>query len=36
MDKKASLDWLSNPEVFAVNRLPAHSEHSFYERKEDL
>ncbi len=25
-----TLDWLDNPEVFAVNRLPAHSDHSFF------
>lgn len=29
--KEANLDWLSNPEVFAVNRLPAHSDHYYYE-----
>ncbi|MGO4539169.1 glycoside hydrolase family 2 TIM barrel-domain containing protein [Paenibacillus sp. 2TAB19] len=26
----ASLDWLSDPAVFAVNRLPAHSDHKYY------
>ncbi len=27
---KYTLDYLANPEVFAVNRIPAHSDHSFY------
>ncbi len=27
---KPSLDWLENPEVFQVNRLPAHSDHIAY------
>ncbi len=27
---KPTLDWLINPEVFAVNRLEAHSDHKFY------
>jgi hypothetical protein len=27
MDKKVSLDWLSDPEVFAVNRLPVHRQY---------
>ena len=27
---KPTLDWLSNPEVFAVNRLEAHADHTFY------
>lgn len=26
---KPTLDWLTNPEVFAVNRVPAHSDHTF-------
>ena len=25
-----TLDWLTNPEVFAVNRIEAHSDHKFY------
>ena len=25
-----TLDWLVNPEVFAVNRIAAHSDHKFY------
>ena len=34
---KPTLDWLSNPEVFAVNRVAAHSDHkSFYKGKELL
>lgn len=28
-NKIPTLDWLSNPEVFAVNRLKAHSDHKF-------
>lgn len=31
-----SLEWLSNPEVFRVNRIDAHSDHLFYEKKEDI
>lgn len=27
---KANLEWLSDPEVFAVNTLPAHSFHPVY------
>ena len=27
----ADLSWLSDPEVFAVNRKPAHSDHDYYE-----
>lgn len=27
---KYTLDWLANPEVFAVNRTAAHSDHKFY------
>ncbi len=27
---KPTLDWLTNPEVFAVNREEAHSDHTFY------
>lgn len=30
------LSWLENPEVFAVNRLPAHSDHRFYESEETM
>lgn len=25
-----SLDWLENPEVFAVNKIPAHSDHAYF------
>lgn len=28
---KASLDWLEEPQVFAVNRMKVHSDHEFYE-----
>ena len=28
-----ALDWLEDPEVFAVNRLEAHSDHKIYGRK---
>jgi beta-galactosidase len=31
-----TLEWLSNPEVFRVNRMDAHSDHWFYERIEDV
>ena len=31
----ADLAWLENPEVFAVNRLKAHSDHRFYESREE-
>ncbi len=30
----ADLKWLDDPEVFRVNVLPAHSDHSFYKNKE--
>lgn len=33
--REASPDWLSDPQVFAVNRREAHSDHRFYETKED-
>ncbi|MDD3277305.1 MAG: glycoside hydrolase family 2 TIM barrel-domain containing protein [Lachnospiraceae bacterium] len=32
---RAELDWLSNPEVFAVNRCQAHSDHQFYINQEE-
>lgn len=32
---KPSLKWLDDPAVFQVNRLDAHSDHSFYESAED-
>lgn len=28
--------WLENPEVFEVNRLPAHSDHRYYESMEEM
>uniref|UniRef100_UPI000A90805C hypothetical protein n=1 Tax=Clostridium sp. NkU-1 TaxID=1095009 RepID=UPI000A90805C len=32
MDQKtAKLEWLEDPQVFAVNRLAAHSDHCYYE-----
>ena len=33
---KAELSWLSNPQVFQVNRCDAHSDHKFYETREDM
>lgn len=33
---KAEIDWLDDPEVFRVNRLPAHSDHRFYKSMEEL
>ncbi len=30
-----TLDWLSDTSVFAVNRLPAHSDHYYYETKKE-
>ena len=33
---KAEIDWLDDPEVFRVNRLPAHSDHRFYRNMEEL
>lgn len=32
----SSLEWLENPEIFAVNREEAHSSHLFYETEEDM
>ncbi len=34
--KTAKLEWLEDPRVFAVNRMPAHSDHSYYETEEAL
>lgn len=31
-----TLDWLENPEIFQVNRLNAHSDHVFYENREEM
>lgn len=36
MRNEANLQWLSNPEVFRVNRIDAHSDHLYYEKKEDI
>ncbi len=33
---KPTLDWLANPEVFAVNREPAHSDHRYTTKDGDL
>ncbi|MBQ8412540.1 MAG: beta-galactosidase [Lachnospiraceae bacterium] len=33
---KADLKWLDNPEIFRVNQLDAHSDHSYYETYEDM
>lgn len=30
------INWLANPEVFEVNRLEAHSDHKYYESKEEM
>lgn len=32
---KADIRWLDDPQVFRVNRLDAHSDHKFYENKEN-
>lgn len=34
-NENPSIDWLSDPLVFAVNRIPAHSDHKFYETIEE-
>lgn len=31
-----TLDWLEDPEVFQVNRLTAHSDHTVYESQEEM
>ncbi|HZH61440.1 MAG TPA: hypothetical protein VEY70_18100, partial [Metabacillus sp.] len=31
MTTRPSLEWLSDVNVFSVNRLPAHSDHLYYE-----
>ncbi len=33
---KAEINWLDDPEVFRVNRLPAHSDHRFYKSMEEM
>ena len=33
---KPSLEWLANPEVFKVNRIPAHSDHSCFTSEGNL
>lgn len=32
----ADMKWLDDPEVFCVNRLPAHSDHAYYSNYQDL
>ena len=32
----ADIKWLDNPEIFRVNQLPAHSDHTYYVNYEDL
>lgn len=31
--KEAKFSWLEDPEVFAVNRIPAHSDHTYFEKE---
>lgn len=33
---EADIRWLDNPEVFRVNQLPAHSDHVFYQDRNDM
>ncbi|AVK61440.1 beta-galactosidase [Lactobacillus sp. CBA3605] len=33
---QADLEWLDDPEVFRVNQLPAHSDHSFYQTNAEM
>lgn len=33
---KAEINWMDDPEVFRVNRLPAHSDHRFYKSMEEM
>ncbi len=33
--KAAKLEWLEDPQVFKVNRIPAHSDHCYYESAEE-
>lgn len=35
-ESAADLNWLEDPEVFAVNRIPAHSDHFYYETREEM
>lgn len=34
--RQAELEWLENPEVFAVNRVEAHSDHRYFESREEM
>ena len=36
MIKEPTLKWLTDPEVFRVNRIDAHSDHLFYENKSEI
>ena len=36
MIKTPSIEWLGNPEIFRVNRIDAHSDHLYYEKKDDI
>ena len=33
--QEAALSWLEDPQVYAVNRIEAHSDHFFYEEMPD-
>ena len=33
---KYTFDWLTDPNVFAVNRIAAHSDHKFYSTYEEF
>ena len=33
--QEAELSWLEDPQVYAVNRIEAHSDHFFYEEMPD-
>ena len=30
-ENASKIEWLENPEIFAVNKLPAHSDHKYYQ-----
>ena len=36
LQNKASLSWLANPEVFAVGREPAHSDHFYFASEKEM
>lgn len=33
---KADINWLDNPEVFRINQIAAHSDHTFYKNREEF